>query len=94
MQMQVPPPQTPTPPAPPEPTLEDVQKLESSQRLAMVLELQRKVAQGVLLSPEESRLGIRLIAAERMYRAGGKGGSKAKATAAKESFTLNSVDEL
>lgn len=46
------------------------------------------------LTPEECRLGVRLIAAERIARAGSQGGSKTKAKAAPESFKAVTLDDL
>lgn len=86
-------PNSPSPPAA-EPLLPDVQSWPSSERLARLNELRLKMDQTGQLTPDECRLGVRLIAAERIARAGSQGGSKAKAKAAPESFKAVTLDDL
>ena len=68
-------------------TLEDVQKLTSQERIGMISELRNKnLASG--LEDHEKQLGIRLIRAERVVRAGAQGGSKDRQAAAQKTFEL------
>lgn len=71
-----------------------MQSWPSSERLARLNELRLKMDQTGQLTPEECRLGVRLIAAERIARAGSQGGSKTKAKAAPESFKAVTLDDL
>ncbi len=66
----------------------------SSERLAKLNELRLKMSQTGNLTPAECRLGTRLLAAERVARAGSQGGSKAKAKEAPAAFKAVTLDDL
>lgn len=66
----------------------------SSERIAKLNELRLKMAQTGNLTPAECRLGTRLLAAERVARAGSQGGSKAKAKEAPAAFKAVTLDDL
>lgn len=99
MQMEPPnplfPPETPQPSSAQAsgPTV-DVSKMSSSERMAELTRLRSKMLATQNLSPEECRYGIRLLAAERVGRAGAQGGSKVKAGEAKQSFKHVSLEDL
>lgn len=78
----------------PELELNDVLKMPQSERLTRLNDLRLKMSTTGNLTVEECRFGMRLIAAERIFRAGSKGGSKEKAEAAKGSFKPLSVADL
>ena len=89
-------PTTPQPQATPsrEPELPEILTWSTSQRLARLSELRLKMDQTGDISAEECRLATRLLTAERISRAGSKGGSKEKAAAAPQSFKQMNLEDL
>lgn len=70
-------------------TPEQITALTSDQRIELIMKLQHKMNETGELDDEEVRYGIRLIHAERVVRAGGKGGSATKKANAQKAMDLS-----